>query len=82
MSSCPEFQISNHSPPGHASPSYDGQGLAITSLIFKSEGTAGIGAAAGSFIVPGVVELVPTQSFAELVGSSSRLNPEGIPEDE
>ena len=70
---CPEFQISTHSPPGHVALSSDGQGLAITSLIRKSEGTTPTEAL---LTEPGVGELVETQSFVGPAGSSSRLTPE------
>ena len=75
MSLWPEFQISSHSPPGHEALSADGQGLAMTSLILKSEGTGPVDAL---LTEPGVGLLVEIQSFIALVGSSSRLTPDAV----
>ena len=73
MSVRPEFQISNHSPPGHDALSSDGQGFAITSLILKSDVTGDVDAL---FTVPGVGLLVEIQSLVALDESSSRLKPD------
>ena len=73
MSACPEFHISIHSPSGQVPLSARENGLAITSVILRSDGTV---PAEAMFAEPGVGVLVDIKSDVGLLLSSSKLTPE------
>ena len=62
------------------SPSKEGHGSAMTSLITRSDGTrVGPPVPLPVLMPPGVGVFVATQSFVGFAASSSRLTPEGAP---